>query len=426
MYNEQVTNTMLRKLNVAQRRVLNVVQQKKQISRTDLASVCDMNLSMVSRATKQLIDAGFIIETVFGKSLGGRRPIMLEINERYGYVIGLDFECTNIAVGIFDFSNRCIFFKHNIIKHKRYLEGLYDSLDEAMNIIEEQFGKKPLCISIAVHGRLDENTGTIKRSISFGWTDIHLRDIVMKRYEIPVYLTLNMQLAAYAEWKTTYKKQGFDSLVAFVISDGVGAGAILNGSIIHGKGAAGEIGLTFVGLKNNQERFLTLEELAGGQYLTSSAREQWDDPSNVWLRERTHNSSEDVYIEDVLAGILAGDAFSCRLFEDMIPYIGMGIVGLIRSYDPGLIVLTGLFSVLGNRLLLPVKAWLKKNLLDEDFNNIKIEVSTLHYNTCVSGAAYIAFEHLFGDDAALEAETAISSAAARSDDQARQMFKVEV
>lgn len=418
-------DNILRSLNTVQRGILKVIQQENQISRTDLAGICVLSMPTVSRATKQLIDMGILIETESGESCGGRRPIMLEVNEKYGYVVCLDFECTNIELGIYDFSNKCVFSKHYIIRHKMYLDTLFKALDEAMEVIKNRYKKKALCISIAAHGILDEDTGTIIRSVSFGWKDVHLRDIVMNRYEIPVYLTLNMQLAAYAEWQSAYKKQGYDSLSAFVISHGAGSGTILNGSIVRGRGAAGEIGLTLTGSKNEEGKYLTLEELAGGQYLSNTARKHWNDPENVWLRDRTHNNPEDMLDEDILAGVLEGDEFSCKLFQNMIPYIGMGIVCLIRSYDPGLIILTGQFRELGDHLLIPVMKWMKENLLEDDLSKLKIEVSTLRNNVCVSGAAYIAFEHLFGDEADLEAEPASYSAAARSDDRTGRMFNLQ-
>lgn len=68
----------LRTLSDANRiHVLKIIHEQKSISRTELAGMTGLSLSAVSRIVKQLIEDGFVLETGYGDSSGGRKPITI-------------------------------------------------------------------------------------------------------------------------------------------------------------------------------------------------------------------------------------------------------------------------------------------------------------------------------------------------------------
>ena len=402
------------------------VQQEEQVYRADLARICNMSMPTVSRLTKQLIEEGCLLETEIGASCGGRRPVMLEMNGRYGYVIGIDFECTNVEYAVYDFKGNCVYSNRILIRRGAYMEYLYRALDDAVDTVRAHFKQKPLCISIAGHGIIDEEAGVITRSMSFGWRDIHLRQMVEERYGLPVILMLNMQMAAYGEWLSNYRKKGYNSITTFVISHGAGSGTILDGEILRGKGAAGEVGLSLLGLRNEQGYFKTLEQMAAGQRLSELARERWNDPKNVFLREYTNDNPEDLFDEDIITAIRNKDAFALQLLDEVIPYIGIGIASLIHLYDPGLIVITGIFRELGDQLLEPLLGWLKDNMMLDELNRTHIEISKLKHNPCISGAAYIAYDQLFAVPSLWKRENRFALPLQGSDEPQRRIEEMKI
>jgi hypothetical protein len=82
--------------------VLNTVKTEGPVSRTEVAQVTGLSAATVSGITADLIDSGLIFEKEAGDSSGGRRPILLALNPRGGFVIGLKLTETNITAALTD------------------------------------------------------------------------------------------------------------------------------------------------------------------------------------------------------------------------------------------------------------------------------------------------------------------------------------
>ena len=120
----------LRTLSDANRiHVLKIIHEQKSISRTELAGMTGLSLSAVSRIVKQLIEDGFVLETGYGDSSGGRKPITIRVNPLAGYVIGVDFSKTKANAGVFNFCGEMIFQYVAPIHGRAYLDGLYEAID---------------------------------------------------------------------------------------------------------------------------------------------------------------------------------------------------------------------------------------------------------------------------------------------------------
>src|SRR5689334_10861910 len=71
--------------------VLNIIKTRGPISRKDVADVTGLSPATVTGITATLIEDGLISETGEGQagSLGGRRPVLLQLNPHAGYVAGI-------------------------------------------------------------------------------------------------------------------------------------------------------------------------------------------------------------------------------------------------------------------------------------------------------------------------------------------------
>lgn len=98
-------------------------------------------------------------------------------------------------------------------------------------------------IGISCGGPLDSNKGIIMSPPNLpGWDDVHITEILEKRYGTKAYLQNDANACALAEWKFGAGK-GASNMVFLTFGTGLGAGLILNGSIYDGtNGLAGEAG----------------------------------------------------------------------------------------------------------------------------------------------------------------------------------------
>ncbi len=67
------------------------------ISRAELARQMYLTRSAISSIIDDLKEMGLVDEIEIGPTTGGRRPILLAINPRYGYVVGIDMGATHLG-----------------------------------------------------------------------------------------------------------------------------------------------------------------------------------------------------------------------------------------------------------------------------------------------------------------------------------------
>jgi len=71
-------------------------------SRQDLSEATGLSPASVSNVTRELIDEGVVAEAGSVDSDGGRPRTLLQIDSKYGYVIGVDVGETRVRVELFD------------------------------------------------------------------------------------------------------------------------------------------------------------------------------------------------------------------------------------------------------------------------------------------------------------------------------------
>ena len=78
------------------------------------------------------------------------------------------------------------------------------------------------------------------------WEGINLKEMLQKKYKLPVYIEQKNNLAVFAEYSRV-RQQGKRNVLFLRIDSGVGMGMILDGRLYTGgKGMSGEIGHTIV------------------------------------------------------------------------------------------------------------------------------------------------------------------------------------
>lgn len=96
-----------------------------------------------------------------------------------------------------------------------------------------------LGIGITSPGVIDE-TGTVLQAPNRGWYDVPLAQILTAELDVPTHVANDANAAALGEF--TFGGATGSGLLTVSVGDGVGAGLILDGALLLGQGAVGEIG----------------------------------------------------------------------------------------------------------------------------------------------------------------------------------------
>jgi predicted NBD/HSP70 family sugar kinase len=376
-------------------RILSLVKEYRQISRTDLAKLTELSIAAVSRIVQQLIENGHVVETCFGDSAGGRRPVYIEPNPESGYIIGVDFERAKARAAVFDFCGEIQFFYKAVIVNQDYFAGLFEALDACMDFLKTRGIQSFLLgIGIGVRGFLDLEKGVILSSNSFSWSNIPLRQILKDRYCTPVFMDLNARLAALGEWSLIYRRSVPD-LTYVTASWGICAGVITGGRLLYGSnGSAGEIGLSM--LQDSKEGAVALEQLCGGQMLLKTIRDNWDDPCTDAVRSICGNKLENLTLEAIIEATVKGDPWCGKLAGKAGATLGVALVNLTAFFNPRVLVLGGQLAALEQYTLSATKT-LRRYLNPEVSRQVKLEISILRDKASMHGASLLVFQNLFPD-----------------------------
>jgi fructokinase len=94
-------------------------------------------------------------------------------------------------------------------------------------------------IGLAPFGPLDldlasPSYGSMTATPKPGWGGTNVVTEFKRTFDIPIAIDLDVNAAALGEYSSISKTQALDSLVYFTIGTGIGAGIIINGTVIHG------------------------------------------------------------------------------------------------------------------------------------------------------------------------------------------------
>lgn len=163
------------------------------------------------------------------------------------WLIGFDIGGTkcasilgNVSEGTFSIIEKSVFPTADF---PAPLDCIENFAKETEKILARHPEAAPQAIGISCGGPLDSKKGIIMSPPNLpGWDDVHICEILEKRFKLPVKLCNDADACALAEWKFGAGR-GANNMAFLTFGTGLGAGLILNGQLYSGScGMAGECG----------------------------------------------------------------------------------------------------------------------------------------------------------------------------------------
>src|SRR5256885_6498235 len=169
------------------------------ISRAEVARLTGLTRTTVSDVVAVLLDDGVVREVGRGPSSGGKAPILVEVDDDAGLVVGLD-------LGEEHFAGSLVNLRGEIRRTVALPVGGRDG-DGAVELVFELLDQlldgttAPLLgIGIGTPGLVDSRTGTIRRAVNLDWRDLPPRGVVAEPYAGPVHRSQDSQAPPLAEY----------------------------------------------------------------------------------------------------------------------------------------------------------------------------------------------------------------------------------
>jgi glucokinase-like ROK family protein len=362
------------------------------ISRAELAQHLLLSRAAVSVIINDLMEYNLIRETESRISHSGRPPIILEINPKYGFVIGIDMGATHLAIILTDFCAQVI---DEIEIPFLINRGPDVCMPEIDRFVKELLVKNNLdltnisAIGIDVPGPIVAEAGiVIAPPIMPGWDRYPIRETLEKLWNIPVSLTNDAEAGALGEWAFGAGR-GERDLAYIKVGTGIGAGLLLDGRIYRGAtGSAGEIGhLTIVedGPLCNCGNLGCLEALAGGQAIARQAQEEVKKGNRTILSSM--GSVESISAREVASAARRGDLVAQKIVSQAGRHLGIALAGLVNLFNPGMVVVGGGIARIGDLFLQPIRDAVMRRSLPAAAKTVKITTAILGHRSSSIGAA---------------------------------------
>ncbi len=365
--------------------VLNTVKNYGPVSRTEIAERTGLSVATISGITAELIESNFVFEKETGTSRGGRRPILLALNAKGGYVIGLKLAEDHITGALTDLEATVI-ASHTHAMKKKTAESAVEGLAYTVKELLAQRGIRRdqlIGVGVGLAGVIDTRNRVLRHSPIFGWREVSLGEMLEQRLKVPVYIDNDVNTLTQAEqWFGV--GQGVDNFVVVTIGRGVGMGMVVNGQIYRGAhGGSGELGHTVLdptGNVCNCGKRGCLET-----YVSDPAL----------LRQAVPSIPGVSLLEDLSEKAIGGNELALDIFTKAGEALARGIGNLINVLSPELIIISGEGVRSGDVLFDPMRAALSKYVMPGLSEDTEVRIDDWDDDAWARGAASLVLSEIF-------------------------------
>ena len=247
-----------------------------------------------------------------------------------------------------------------------------------------------LAVALGVPGAVNPYEGIVYTAPNIkGWIDLPLRKIISDRFNVPVKVGNDANIAALGEWKFG-AGHGCDNMLYFTISTGIGGGIIADGHLVLGHhGLAGEVGhitvdpdgpLCGCGQRGHLEAF------AAGPGIVRWVKEKIASGSISVLKNLSNFTARDVSQAASQGDLLAKEAFT-RAGN----WFGRSLADFLHLFNPEIVVIGGGVSLSGDLFFTPMQESMRKYAVSPKFyEDITITPAKLGDDAGLIGALALA------------------------------------
>lgn len=248
----QINNNFQKNANISM--VAQLLWKVPGISRVEIARRLDLYRSTVSNIINTLIENKVVFEEKEGEAMpqGGRKPIFLGLNERFGCVLGLEFQPSGYHAVVLNVFGTVLYSESGELPDLPFNETVESVIEKVMPSIASS--ETPLLgICVGIPGIVDSVSGRVIKSDPFHLKNHDFSKTFSGKYRVPVLLENDANCLAWYELagnrgndlknfvclNTEYQTEG--ARFGETTGMSVGIGVAIGGAVYAGsKHAAGE------------------------------------------------------------------------------------------------------------------------------------------------------------------------------------------
>ncbi|MDR1429075.1 MAG: ROK family transcriptional regulator [Spirochaetaceae bacterium] len=388
-----VNQSYLRSYN--QRSVLGAVYERGPVSKACLSRLLGISKPAMADNVSRLISAGLLRETgeTPSPARGGRRPVLLNINKNFRYIVIIDFSYLSSR---FDLYNLCgepvSSFSVKQTPSQEFDRWISMCLNAVETLLHAQNldGGDIAAIGISSPGVISPYLNEIIIESVFGeFNPRILRQRLIEKYDCPVYIKNSTNAAALGEY-TRGAGRGSACLLYISCGQGLGAGIVFEGRIYQGsRMAAGEIA-NFItpetaGSGESLEKRICIGGLIGNFLGMEANRVKLSQ-----LPPGQEGRNEAVF-EEIVALWRGGDPFLAAAVKDIALQLGCLVSNMVMVLNCDRVVFGGEYHVFAGEILPRIREMIETHCIV----GAGIEVSQLKERASSAGMAALCRDACF-------------------------------
>ncbi len=262
-------------------------------------------------------------------------------------ILGFDVGGTKIGVVIGTAKGEISVRTTFSTRPERGFQPVFDEMVDSADALLGQAPSKVAAVSVSIGGPLDILKGIIKSPPNLpGWTDIPLKQLLVRHFQLPVYVEHDGNAGALAEFYFGAGR-GLKNIIFVTMGTGFGGGLILDGRLYRGTNdVAGEVGHIRVAEDGPlcYGKAGSLEGFGSGTGIARLAQMMYP---NLW--------GSGVTAVDVHEAWNEGIPEARAVFERASLYLGRGFAILADILNPQRIILGGLGMRVREALIEPAR-----------------------------------------------------------------------
>jgi len=380
----RASRSLQRDINVSL--LIELVRRAGSISRAELARQSQLSAPTVSAIVERLMKRGIVVETTTAPSSGGRPPVLLSVDPKAGYVVGIKLRGDGLTTVVCDLDAE-------IIASREYHVPLVGDPVAAIAAIEQETRRalreaavpssKVLGVGVGLSGIIDTSAGVCRFSHLLQWRDVDLVEPLRRRMELPFWVENDVRTLAVAE-KWAGDASTAQDFLTLSVGRGIGLGIVVNRSLYRGAhGAGGEFGHMIVepgGPRCECGRFGCLEALVGEGALRRRVGER-----------KGHDISRD----ELQMLVELGDGAALEVVDSAGRKLGLAAANVVTLLNPELLIICGEGTALGSVFIDPIISAVREQTFADLGRDLEIKVQSWGDEAWAVGAATLVLRESF-------------------------------
>ncbi|MFA5410951.1 MAG: ROK family protein [Candidatus Omnitrophota bacterium] len=374
--------------------ILDILRRRGPISRPQISQEMGINLVTVSNYIDDFIEHKLVYERELDVSEGGRRPALLDLDTKGGYIIGAGLNLTNMVGLLLDLKGNIV-VKTQAEQPDLSVTGIAERLLDIIRQVirrSKDYTSNIKGIGVGIAGIVNKKEGSIRwpekepNATNYVSVNVPLKDLLEREFGLPVLVENDATCACFGEYWLQLEPSLQNILFMF---SGVGCGIIINGEIYTGAlGCAGE-----PSIHNYKEDQLFNCSLGNPCFL-----KRWDTDLGIvqdFIAKTGLGSSNKVDLKSVFMAAKAKDEAARAVLNTAAKRLGIKIAYLVDLFNPQVVVIGGGLEEAGEEFLQKVTLAVKEWAFREATEDLKVIYSQLRENAVALGAASLVMRKAF-------------------------------